>query len=156
MNGTEAYRVAADGLTDAVALLWTQSRMGEGLPQLQETVRDIRARLAQLLHDAVAIATPEALLAFRADLRAGLERHGTTCLNGAEPSLKEHFDYCLREILVCLELAGQICAQHPATETRRRLLADLPILRPFEYPPGALNYADDASAESTATVTISS
>lgn len=143
---------ALEGLTDAVALLLTQARRQEGLGPMQQTVADIRARVTQLFRDYIGACDLPTLQSLEEDLRLRLSQRRQLCIDGATSALRDHADYCLREVLVCFELARQICCQHEAVEIRQRLLADLPILRPFDYfwsgPAGA--------AASTATVTTSS
>lgn len=125
---------AIDGLTDAITLLFTQARLGNPLPVLQQTVRDVRHRIAQLFHEYVAICDIDALAEVETTLSERLVRSQHLCVDGAATIIRDHAEYCLREVMVCFELARQICTQHAAVATRQHLLADLPILRPFDYP----------------------
>lgn len=133
MSITPTDQASLDGLIDAVALLLTQVRMGEGLGLLQRTVKDIRCRLGKLLHDSVSANSVEHLAAIEKVLADRLAECRKLSVHSPSEELNEHIDYCLREIMVCFELARQICAEHNEVETRQQLLDDIPILRPFDY-----------------------
>ncbi|MBI4367534.1 MAG: hypothetical protein HY543_12025 [Deltaproteobacteria bacterium] len=125
--------IAVDGIIDAVALLFTQTRMGEPIPLVQRTVQDIRRRLAQLFHGYVATAGVEGLHDLEHYFRGRLHeaRHGAS--EGVAAETLEQLEYCFNEVMVCFELARQVCSQQEAVEIRQYLLADLPLLRPFDY-----------------------
>ena len=147
MHLEEPSLIAVDGLVDSVTLLLTQVRMGEGLHVLQNTVKDVRHRIAQLFNDFVAVCDERRLTTLEQLLTGRFVQCRKSCADDAALTA-EHMEYCIREVMVCFELARQICLQHDSVETRQFLLADLPILRPFDYPTN--------SAVSTATVTTSS
>lgn len=122
-----------DALVDAVALLLTQSRLGEELAVIQRTVQDIRGQITTIFRETIAEGDLDELKAIEQSLKSRLDEVYRTCCDERNPALRDHVEYCLREVLVCFELARQVCTQHTAPDIRYRLLADLPILRPFDY-----------------------
>lgn len=155
MTAPHTLPPALDGVLDAVALLLTQSRLGEEVSATRATVKDIRVRIAGLFHDVVSVCNATALHELDSLLDERLANLRRICADGAATAVQDHADYCIREVRVCFEMARQVCRQHDAVELRQHLLADIPILRPFDYL--ATRRSDQqASAESTATVTTSS
>lgn len=130
----EPLEIAIHGLVDAMTLLFTQARLGEDLPLMQRTVQAVRHRIAQLFQEYIAACELPEIQVIEKRLTERLGQMRSLCTDGGDTTLRDHVEYCLREILVCFELAKQICSQHSGTRTRQLLLADLPILRPFDYP----------------------
>ncbi|GEM_PF-5496349 len=111
----------AQVLHDHIMLLVAQHRLGTKIPDRQKTVRSLRKLIAEQIQ-----ATGADQCESLRDIQLQLARlpHGD----------RDYFDYCLREIGLIFELAGQITKQHQGNpELIRILVDDLPILRPFDY-----------------------
>jgi hypothetical protein len=120
-------------LLDAVTLLISQYRLEIAVIERQRTLRSIRILISQLIQDEIDQGRLD-MRTLRDGLSKGLDGVRKTCTSGADAEQTDHMNYCLREVLMAVELADQICQEfHDRPEVARTLVEDLPILRPFDY-----------------------
>lgn len=120
-------------LLDAVTLLISQYRLEIAVIERQRTLRAIRGLISRIIQDEIDQGQLD-LRPLREELSKGLTNIRKTAMAVGAPEQNDHMEYCLREVLLAVELADQICQEfREKPAVARTLVEDLPILRPFDY-----------------------